>query len=177
MRMPTTLRKLDDRVLGDRLKGGGHESEPDPQHERHPQHEQHAEQERRHHDAHPDVYPEEGRRQVRTTRAEPAEPTTSDGLRDTLRIVYQVSSLVFVALAVAVLAGILFTLAPTNPDNGVVSGVLDVAASAAGPFSDVFTFDNPDTALAANYGLAAAVYLVLASLVRRLPTGGSSTGT
>jgi hypothetical protein len=49
--------------------------------------------------------------------------------------------------------------------------VLHLARTLAGPFRDVFRIKNPKDALTVNYGLAAVVYLLLAVLVGRLPTG------
>ncbi len=148
MRMPTALRSLDDRVLGDRLKGGddqhagGQVTEP---------------------------YPDEPRTRV-VERVERPEPGgNGDGPREVLSVVCRVSKVVLLGLAAVVALGVLFVLAPTNPDNGLVSTVADVARWAAGPFRDVFTVaDDAERELVVNYGFAAAVYVVGALLVGRL---------
>jgi len=49
--------------------------------------------------------------------------------------------------------------------------VLDLAKDAAGPFKDVFSPKDKENALVINYLLARGVYLVLAYIVGRLPTG------
>ena len=150
MRMPTALRSLDDRVLGRRRRAEGSA--------------------------------EDGTVRERETRvverpANGESPTggprgTSDGAREALSVVYRISRLVFLVLAAVVALGILFILAPTNPDNGVVQLVTDVADGAAGPFRDVFTVDDDaERELVVNYTFAAAVYVLAAFLVRKLPGG------
>lgn len=100
----------------------------------------------------------------------PRPPRTGRGAAQALGVVYQVSRLVFLLLALAVGLGIVFVLAPTNPDNDVVQLVDRVARGAAGPFRDVFTVsDDAQREVVVNYGFAAAVYLVASVLVGRLP--------
>lgn len=159
MRMPGALRRIDDKVLGDRLKKG----EPDVS----PADDGRTEQLKR---------PTAERGQPRIAR--PAErpaaerPDTGQGLRETLTIVYRISQLVLLLLAVIVVLGIVFTLAPTNEDNVIVRNALSIAEGAAGPFKDVFTvMDKPDRELTVNYGFAAAVYLLLSFVVGKLPGG------
>jgi hypothetical protein len=143
MRMPAALRNLDDRVLGDRGK---------PRE-----------------DEHPDVYPDE-RREPARVRDERPPASTGDGFREFLGVFTRVSRAVFLLLALVVFLGIVFTVAPTNADNPIVSTVLDVAGAAAGPFSDVFTVSgDAQRELVVNYGFAVAVYLLAAMLVTKLP--------
>ena len=140
MRVPAALRRMDDRVLGDRFKKRPTTTQTD------------------------EVVVEE-----RTTSA--PRPRTGQGAREALSIVYRISRLVFLALALACLLGILFTLAPTNEDNSIVSGVLDLAEGAAGPFKDVFTAKDPERETVVNYAFAAFVYLLASVLVGKLPGG------
>lgn len=159
--MPTALRNLDDRVLGRR--GTRHADSS----------------------GHGDVYPDEhgadeqgpGERGAHVTRVEPTpttEPTGSarDGALKALGVVWVVLRVVLLLLALVVVLGIVFTLAPTNEDNVIVRNALSLAETVAGPFRDVFTADDADRELLYNYGLATAVYLVAATLVGKLP--GSS---
>ena len=88
-----------------------------------------------------------------------------------LGVIYRISRLVLLALAVVVLLGIVFTKAPTNASNVIVRNVLDFAREAAGPFRDVFAPKRRQDALVVNYLLATGVYLVAAYLVGKLPTG------
>jgi hypothetical protein len=86
-----------------------------------------------------------------------------------LRVIWRVSQVVFVALAVIVLLGVLFTKAPTNAHNVIVRNVLSLAKDVAGPFKDVFAPKKPEDALVINYLVAAAVYFGLALVVGKLP--------
>ncbi|HWG94534.1 MAG TPA: hypothetical protein VNU66_09945 [Mycobacteriales bacterium] len=144
MRTPALLRDLDDRVLGDRG--------------------------RRSHDRHgdgtyPDLPPGDGPAQERRHR--PAGAVA----REVLGVVWSVSRAVLLALALVIVVGIALAYAPTNDDNAVVEGVRSLAAWATGPFEDVLTADTERRALLYNHGLAAALYLLAASLVTRLPGG------
>lgn len=160
MRMPGALRRIDDKVLGDRLKRGEPGSGPARA------------------DAPTEQIDRPGSDRDRSRVARPSErppaemPDTGDGLRETLTVVYRVSQLVLLLLAVTVVLGIVFTLAPTNADNVIVRNVLSIAEGAAGPFKDVFTVsDSADRELTVNYAFAAAVYLLGSYVVGRLPGG------
>ena len=151
MKMPTALKSLDDKVLGRRGERAEAAGDPYPD-------EPQAEQ------------PGTVRREVVEHRPAPGA-ATGEGLRELLGVVYRISRLVFLALAAALVVGIVFVLAPTNGDNSVVQLVGDVANGAAGPFRDVFTVSDADREVVLNYGFAAAVYLVAALLVTKLPGG------
>ena len=71
-------------------------------------------------------------------------------------------------VAAVIVAGILLVVLEANPSNAVVEAVTDAARWLAGPFKDMFSLDNAKTAVAVNWGLAAVVYLVVASLIARL---------
>lgn len=142
MGLSALFSKLDDRVLGDRLRG-----EPQPQH---------------------DDQPVERRSRERVSS--PSSRRSGNGVRKAVGIVYKVFRLVFALLALAMVLGIVFTLAPSNPDNVIVRNVLEFADTAAGPFKDVFTIENdPERQVVVNYSFAGAIYLVAALLVTRLP--------
>lgn len=94
-----------------------------------------------------------------------------DGPPAVLRVVWRVSKVVLLALAVVVLLGILFTKAPTNAHNVIVRNALSLARDVAGPFKDVFAPTKPEDALVVNYLVAAAFYSVMGVLVGKLPTG------
>ncbi len=162
MRTPAAPRKLDDRVLGDHFRSG------DGGHQDRDGHRDHPRTGTRSEDA--EVYPDEPRTRV-ATRERRLAPSGGDGLRKALAVTYRISSLVFVALALAVGLGILFTVVSTNPDNVIVSTVLSVAEAVAGPFRDVFTAGDAQRRLVTNYAFAAGVYVLAAVLVTRLPGG------
>ncbi|MBC7373361.1 MAG: hypothetical protein H7323_05160, partial [Frankiales bacterium] len=102
----------------------------------------------------------------------PAPPRTGGVAREAVTIVYRVSRAVFLLLAVVVVLGIVFTVAPTNAENVIVRNVLSLARDAAGPFRDVFTVaDNAERELVVNYAFAAVVYFVVSVVVGKLPGG------
>jgi hypothetical protein len=72
------------------------------------------------------------------------------------------------AVAAVIVAGILLVVLEANPSNAIVEAVTDAARWLAGPFKDMFSMDDAKTAVAVNWGLAAVVYLVVASLIARL---------
>lgn len=156
MRLPASLQKLDDRILGNRLKPKAPGAAAD--------------------DAQGGVVKTREvtrERQPREPR-EPRERKPRDGSAAVGRVlstVYKVSRLVFLLLALTMVLGIVLTLAPSNPDNVIVRNALELAEAAAGPFKDVFTQADPERQTIVNYAVAAAVYVLAATLVRKLPTG------
>ena len=66
--------------------------------------------------------------------------------------------------------GILLVLLEANRGNDLVDVVLDVARFFAGPFHDMFELDDRKARIAVNWGIAAAVYLVVGRLIARLLT-------
>ncbi|SNR63746.1 hypothetical protein SAMN06265360_112176 [Haloechinothrix alba] len=74
--------------------------------------------------------------------------------------------------AVLLVLHVVFTLADTNPDNSIVDFVTDIAPSLTLGFEDMFTFDERNTEVLVNFGLAALFWLVIssvgASIIRRL---------
>jgi hypothetical protein len=164
MRMPQGLKKLDDRVLGERGAS-----------RRHDDHDDHDRQ----HTDHDDVYPDgDGERtEVRTVRTqERPHGGNGDGVQTFLSVLWRISRLVLLLLGLVVLAAAALVLLPANEDNVLVRNVLSLAETVAGPFRDVLTVDDPDRMRVYNYGLAAVVYLVLAAIVGKLPTGSKRTG-
>jgi hypothetical protein len=71
-------------------------------------------------------------------------------------------------VVVIIVAGILLVVLKANPSNGIVSHVHDWARSLAGPFDGIFSFHNARVAIAVNWGIAAAVYLLIGGLIARL---------
>jgi hypothetical protein len=67
-----------------------------------------------------------------------------------------------------IVAGIVLVLLKANPTNTVVSDVHDAARWLAGPFDGIFSFHKARVTLAANWGLAAAVYMIVGGLIARL---------
>jgi hypothetical protein len=71
-------------------------------------------------------------------------------------------------IALIIVAGIVLVLLKANPINTIVSDVHDAARWFAGPFDGIFSFHSARAALAFNWGLAAAVYLIVGGLIARL---------
>lgn len=110
----------------------------------------------------------------RSRERRPVRPRTGKGAREALGVVLRVSRLVFFALTLVLLVGIVFVLTPTNADNSVVRLVADVSDAVAGPFRDVFTVsDDRERELVVNYGFAAALYLVAALVLGKLTPSSS----
>lgn len=90
-------------------------------------------------------------------RARQKDPALEGGI-----IALRVAIGALLLMSFVVLLGILFTVAPTNPDNSIVSNSLARADDFAGPFKDVFTPEGLDDRIYANYSLAIGVYLTVA---------------
>ena len=146
MPMPAFLRSLDDRVLGSKRRRDRDEVDT-------------------------------GGGDDGTTSASGTATTTRptrkhDGLPTFLSVVYRISRLVLLLLALVLVLAVVLVLAPANDMNSIVKNVLSLAERVAGPFKDVFTVMDPDRMKVVNYGVAAGVYFLLSVLVGKLPTGG-----
>jgi hypothetical protein len=76
---------------------------------------------------------------------------------------------VIVGVVVAVIVvGIVLRLLSANPPNVIVSDIHDAAQALVGPFRNVFSLGTPKASLAASWGLAAIVYLIVARLLAGL---------
>src|SRR3954452_16497051 len=73
------------------------------------------------------------------------------------RIVKLVSSVV----AGVIVVGIALVVLEANPDNGLVSAVVDAARWLVGPFKNLFSLDDPKWTVAVNWGIAAAIYAAI----------------
>jgi hypothetical protein len=75
-------------------------------------------------------------------------------------------------VAVIIIGGILFVVLKANPDNSIVSAFHDAAKFLVGPFDGMFKPHDHRAAVAVNWGIALAVYVVvgrmLASFLRRV---------
>lgn len=83
--------------------------------------------------------------------------------------------MVIAGIAAAILVlHIVFTMFKGNGSNSIVADVRDYANDLAGPFKDLFKFQNPKTNTLINYGIAAAVWVAggrfVASLLQRIKT-------
>jgi hypothetical protein len=71
-------------------------------------------------------------------------------------------------IALVIAAGIVLRLLSANPSNVIVRDIHDAGNFLVGPFKNVFSLSNPKANIAANWGLAAVVYLVVGSLIASL---------
>jgi hypothetical protein len=160
MRMPSGLRRLDDRVLGRNGKQAEGKEPDDP--------------------GTADRAGEPGsgsstQHVERTTTRTTSPPRSGDGASKALALVWRISRLVLLALGLVVLTAAALILLPSNEDNVIVRNVLSLAETVAGPFRDVFTVEDPDRMRVVNYGLAAVVYVVLSAGRRQAPHRGKRT--
>ena len=75
-----------------------------------------------------------------------------------------------VAMVVAgvIVAGILLYVLGANQSNGIVSAIMDAGRWLVGPFKSLFELDSSKAQLAVNWGIAAAVYAFVGSLIASL---------
>lgn len=76
--------------------------------------------------------------------------------------------LVAMVIAGVIVAGILLFVLGANQGNEIVSAVMDAGRWLVGPFEKLFTLDSAKWQLAVNWGIAAAVYALVGSLIARL---------
>ncbi|MYW01397.1 hypothetical protein [Streptomyces sp. SID3343] len=79
-----------------------------------------------------------------------------------------VVSVVAAGIAVIIVLHIILFVFEANPANGAVETIADWADWLTRWARDVFTPDNVKARVAANYGLAAVVYLAVGAFVSRL---------
>lgn len=83
------------------------------------------------------------------------------------RLVRAIASVVAALIVIA----IVLRLVSANPHNGIVSDIHDAAAWLVGPFKNLFSVSDAKLKLALNWGVAAAVYLIVGHLIGRLLYG------
>jgi hypothetical protein len=88
------------------------------------------------------------------------------------RIVRTVAMLV----AAVIVAGILLFVLGANQSNEIVSAVMDAGRWLVGPFDGLFSMDSAKWELAVNWGIAAAVYAFVGSLIARLIASAAVAG-
>jgi hypothetical protein len=80
----------------------------------------------------------------------------------------RVVTLVAAIVAGIIVIGILLVVVGANQSNELVKAVMDAARWLAGPFRDLFSLNGHKATIAVNWGIAAAVYLVVGRLIARL---------
>jgi hypothetical protein len=112
---------------------------------------------------------DQGGRSVRASR--PQGRRSGSGARGSARaagLLVRVVHLVVGIIVVIIVAGILLVVLKANPTNSIVSEVHDWARTLVGPFDGMFSFHSANVAIAVNWGIAAAVYLLVGGLIARL---------
>ena len=67
-----------------------------------------------------------------------------------------------------IVVGIVLHLVGANSGNSIVSTIYDAAGWLTSPFHNVFSIHDAKGQIAANWGLAAVVYAIVAALLTRL---------
>jgi hypothetical protein len=80
------------------------------------------------------------------------------------RLVRLIAGLVALVIVVA----IVLRVASANAGNVIVRDIHDVGQTLVGPFHNVFSLKNPKASIAANWGLAAVVWLIVGSVIASL---------
>lgn len=88
------------------------------------------------------------------------------GMLALARLVRLIAALVALVIVVA----IVLRVAGANPANVIVRDIHDIGKTLVGPFHNVFSLKNPKASIAANWGLAAVVWLILGSVIAALIT-------
>ncbi|WP_020574736.1 hypothetical protein [Actinopolymorpha alba] len=113
--------------------------------------------------------PDQGRQRRRDRSGQAAGRASFGHLIARLRDLLATAVFTVAVLAALVLAlGALLTALGANEGNALVSGVLTLAGRFDGPFADIFTFDSVVKQTLVNWGIAAAVYLVVGRILERL---------
>jgi hypothetical protein len=71
-------------------------------------------------------------------------------------------------IALILVAGIALVVFEANESNDVVNAVLDAARFFAGPLDSLFEFENNNVEVAVNWGIAAALYVIVTSVIARV---------
>ncbi|HSH21810.1 MAG TPA: hypothetical protein VK992_04220 [Candidatus Caenarcaniphilales bacterium] len=85
-----------------------------------------------------------------------------------LGLLARIIRLVTLAVAAVIVFGILFQVLEANSNNVVVQAITDAARFLVGPFREMFRLDNPDVQVAVNWGIGAAVWVIVGALVAAL---------
>lgn len=120
--------------------------------------------------------PVRGRRRAPVAGDEPVAPGRRRrggelAARGILGVLATIVDIIVAIVAILIVLGILFVVLNANQKNTIVSDIHDAAKWLVGPFDGLFTPKNHRLGLAINWGIAAAVYVVIgriiASLLRR----------
>jgi uncharacterized membrane protein YdcZ (DUF606 family) len=108
-------------------------------------------------------------RPVRASRGPGGRNATGAGAIATgAGLLARVVRLVVGVVVLIIVVGILFELLKANSSNGIVSEVKSWTRWLAGPFDGIFSVGSARDTIAANWGIAAAVYLAIGGVFLQL---------
>jgi hypothetical protein len=105
-----------------------------------------------------------GRRREGTERRRGGRGVLSGGLALLGRLIGLVLSL----CAAIIILAILVKVFGANRENLIVESLISAGDFLVGPLEGIFTFDSRDTEVAVNWGIAAALYLIVGAIVSRI---------
>jgi hypothetical protein len=105
---------------------------------------------------------------TRMPRRQRRREATGRGFATGARLLARVVHVVVSVVVLIIVAGILLVVLKANPTNTIVSDVHGWAHTLVGPFDGIFSFHNAHVAIAVNWGIAAALYLLVGGLIARL---------
>jgi uncharacterized protein YggT (Ycf19 family) len=76
-------------------------------------------------------------------------------------------------IAGVIVIGILLHVFGANSNNDVVSFVYDIDRPLVAPFKSLFDLENVKAQIALNWGIAAAVYALIGTLIARMLAGAA----
>jgi uncharacterized membrane protein len=79
-------------------------------------------------------------------------------------------------VVLVIVVGIVLRVLSANPSNTIVHDIHSVGQTLVGPFKNVFSIHNAKADMAANWGLAALVYLIVGSIIASLIARMAPTG-
>lgn len=85
-----------------------------------------------------------------------------------LRVLATLVDVITALVTIVIVVGILLVILNANAKNTIVKDVHDVAKFLVGPFDDLFTPKDKKLGIAVNWGIAAAVYLLIGRLIASL---------
>jgi uncharacterized membrane protein len=89
-------------------------------------------------------------------------------VRGGLAVLGRVIAAIFSVLALIVVLAIVLKVLEANRENFIVASLIGAGDFLVGPFRQVFTFGSRSTEVAVNFGIAAALYLVVGGVIGRI---------
>jgi hypothetical protein len=100
-----------------------------------------------------------------------ARRTGRNPLAGGLTLLGRLIALVLSILAAIIILAIVVKVFDANRANVIVDNLIRAGDYLVGPLKGIFQFSSRDTEVAVNWGIAAALYLIVAAIVRRVLRG------